>query len=44
MRACHDRQEGSTPAIGQDEILASIEFLGRKVLPAVRQRIAAAGP
>jgi hypothetical protein len=30
--------------IGQDEILASIELLGRKVLPAVRQRIAAAGP
>jgi alkanesulfonate monooxygenase SsuD/methylene tetrahydromethanopterin reductase-like flavin-dependent oxidoreductase (luciferase family) len=34
----------SWPGMGQDEILASIEFLGRKVLPAVRQRTAAAGP
>ncbi len=32
----------SWPGMGQDEILASIELLGRKVLPAVRQRIAAA--
>jgi hypothetical protein len=30
--------------LGQDEILASIELLGRKVLPAVRHRTAAAGP
>lgn len=34
----------SWPGMGQDEILASIELLGRKVLPAVRQRTAAAGP
>jgi alkanesulfonate monooxygenase SsuD/methylene tetrahydromethanopterin reductase-like flavin-dependent oxidoreductase (luciferase family) len=34
----------SWPGMGQDEILASIELLGRKVLPAVRHRIAAAGP
>jgi alkanesulfonate monooxygenase SsuD/methylene tetrahydromethanopterin reductase-like flavin-dependent oxidoreductase (luciferase family) len=32
----------SWPGMGQHEILASIELLGRKVLPAVRQRIAAA--
>ena len=32
----------SWPGMGQDEILASIELLGRKVLPAVRHRIAAA--
>ena len=32
----------SWPGMGQDEILASIELLGRKVLPEVRQRIAAA--
>ena len=30
--------------LSQDEILASIELLGRKVLPAVRHRTAAAGP
>jgi hypothetical protein len=30
--------------MGQDEILASIELIGRKVLPEVRQRTAAAGP
>jgi hypothetical protein len=30
--------------MGQDEILASIELLGRKVLPAVRHRTVAAGP
>jgi hypothetical protein len=30
--------------MGQDEILASIELLGHKVLPAVRQRIAAPAP
>ena len=30
--------------MGQDEILASIELLGHKVLPAVRHRTAAAGP
>jgi hypothetical protein len=29
--------------MGQDEILASIELLGRKVLPEVRRRTAAAG-
>jgi alkanesulfonate monooxygenase SsuD/methylene tetrahydromethanopterin reductase-like flavin-dependent oxidoreductase (luciferase family) len=34
----------SWPGMGQDEILASIELLGRKVLPAVRQRTAAATP
>ena len=34
----------SWPGMGQDEILASIELLGRKVLPAVRHRTAAAGP
>lgn len=34
----------SWPGMGQDEILASIELIGRKVLPAVRQRTAAAGP
>jgi len=34
----------SWPGMGQDEILASIELLGRKVLPAVRQRTAAAAP
>jgi alkanesulfonate monooxygenase SsuD/methylene tetrahydromethanopterin reductase-like flavin-dependent oxidoreductase (luciferase family) len=34
----------SWPGMGQDEILASIELLGRKVLPAVRQQIAAAAP
>jgi alkanesulfonate monooxygenase SsuD/methylene tetrahydromethanopterin reductase-like flavin-dependent oxidoreductase (luciferase family) len=32
----------SWPGMGQNEILASIELLGRKVLPAVRQRVAAA--
>jgi alkanesulfonate monooxygenase SsuD/methylene tetrahydromethanopterin reductase-like flavin-dependent oxidoreductase (luciferase family) len=32
----------SWPGMGQEEILASIELLGRKVLPEVRQRIAAA--
>ena len=31
----------SWPGMGQDEILASIELLGRKVLPEVRQRTAA---
>jgi hypothetical protein len=30
--------------MGQDEILASIELLGRKVLPEVRRRIAVVGP
>jgi len=34
----------SWPGMGQDEILASIELIGRKVLPEVRQRTAAAGP
>ncbi len=34
----------SWPGMGQEEILASIELVGRKVLPMVRQRIAAAGP
>jgi alkanesulfonate monooxygenase SsuD/methylene tetrahydromethanopterin reductase-like flavin-dependent oxidoreductase (luciferase family) len=34
----------SWPGMGQDEILASIELLGREVLPAVRRRIAAAAP
>jgi alkanesulfonate monooxygenase SsuD/methylene tetrahydromethanopterin reductase-like flavin-dependent oxidoreductase (luciferase family) len=34
----------SWPGMGQDEILASIELLGHKVLPAVRHRTAAAGP
>jgi alkanesulfonate monooxygenase SsuD/methylene tetrahydromethanopterin reductase-like flavin-dependent oxidoreductase (luciferase family) len=34
----------SWPGMGQDEILASIELLGRKVLPVVRHRTAAAGP
>jgi len=34
----------SWPGMGQDDILASIELLGRKVLPAVRHQIAAAGP
>jgi len=34
----------SWPGMGQDEILASIELLGRKVLPAVRNRTTAAGP
>ena len=34
----------SWPGMGQDEILASIELLGRKVLPAVRRRTGAAGP
>ena len=34
----------SWPGMGQDEVLASIELLGRKVLPAVRRRIAVAGP
>ena len=34
----------SWPGMGHDGILASIELLGRKVLPAVRHRIAAAGP
>jgi alkanesulfonate monooxygenase SsuD/methylene tetrahydromethanopterin reductase-like flavin-dependent oxidoreductase (luciferase family) len=33
----------SWPGMGQDEILASIELLGRKVLPAVRQQTAATG-
>jgi alkanesulfonate monooxygenase SsuD/methylene tetrahydromethanopterin reductase-like flavin-dependent oxidoreductase (luciferase family) len=33
----------SWPGMGQGETLASIELLGRKVLSAVRQRIAAAG-
>jgi len=33
----------SWPGMGQDETLASIELLGRKVLPVVRQRIAAVG-
>ena len=33
----------SWPGMGQDEILASIELLGRKVLPEVRRRTAAAG-
>jgi len=33
----------SWPGMGQDEILASIELLGRKVLPAVRQQTAAVG-
>ncbi len=33
----------SWPGMGQDDILASIERLGRKVLPEVRQRTAAAG-
>jgi alkanesulfonate monooxygenase SsuD/methylene tetrahydromethanopterin reductase-like flavin-dependent oxidoreductase (luciferase family) len=32
----------SWPGMGQDEILASIELLGRKVLPAVRRQTAAA--
>ena len=32
----------SWPGMGQDEILASIELLGRKVLPEVRHRIAIA--
>src|SRR5205807_176541 len=32
----------SWPGMGQDDILASIELLGRKVLPTVRQRTAAA--
>ena len=32
----------SWPGMGQDETLASIELLGRKVLPAVRQQTAAA--
>jgi len=32
----------SWPGMGQDEILASIELVGRKVLPAVRQQTAAA--
>jgi alkanesulfonate monooxygenase SsuD/methylene tetrahydromethanopterin reductase-like flavin-dependent oxidoreductase (luciferase family) len=31
----------SWPGMGQDEILASIELLGRKVLPVVRQRTSA---
>jgi len=34
----------SWPGMGQDEILASIELLGREVLPVVRRRTAAAGP
>ena len=34
----------SWPGMGQEEILASIELLGRKVLPAVRQGIAIALP
>ena len=34
----------SWPGMGQNEILASIELLGRKVLPAVRHRTAAAEP
>ena len=34
----------SWPGIGEDEILASIELLGRKVLPEVRRRTAAAAP
>jgi alkanesulfonate monooxygenase SsuD/methylene tetrahydromethanopterin reductase-like flavin-dependent oxidoreductase (luciferase family) len=34
----------SWPGMGQDEILASIELLGREVLPAVRRRTAAAVP
>jgi hypothetical protein len=32
----------SWPGMGQDDILASIELLGRKVLPEVRYRIAIA--
>jgi alkanesulfonate monooxygenase SsuD/methylene tetrahydromethanopterin reductase-like flavin-dependent oxidoreductase (luciferase family) len=34
----------SWPGMGQDDILASIELLGRKVLPEVRRRTAATGP
>jgi hypothetical protein len=34
----------SWPGMGQDEILASIELLGRKVVPEVRQQTAAAAP
>ena len=34
----------SWPGMGQDDILASIELLGRKVLPEVRQRTARAAP
>jgi len=32
----------SWPGMGQDDVLASIELIGRKVLPAVRQQTAAA--
>jgi alkanesulfonate monooxygenase SsuD/methylene tetrahydromethanopterin reductase-like flavin-dependent oxidoreductase (luciferase family) len=34
----------SWPGMDQDDILASIELLGRKVLPAVRRQTASAAP